>query len=157
MKGWIVNTARRNLWRVYGWYDLDDLIQDGFICYCMCLERYSHVKEKRHLMALVKVTYINHIHRLARKKRKRPEILVPADSPVFDGLVPEDASFITLLGQLPEELRQLIDILLKDACKLPRLVGVDGVRETTNQYLCRLVGLDATVVDLLSVFREHLA
>jgi hypothetical protein len=108
-------------------------------------------------MALVKVTYINHIHRLARNKRKRPELLVPVDSPLFDGLVPEDATFVTMLGQLPKELRELIDILLKDACNIPRLVSTEGIRETTNAYLCRLIGLDATVVDLLSVFREHLA
>ena len=155
MVGWICSTAKKNIWRVPHWYGLDDLIQEGYICYCVCNRKYGHELELRHFMALVKVSYINHIHDIANlKTRNSAELMVPTDSPAFSRVEPEASTFFTLLKQLPSELQELLTILINDAKEIPMLR--DGRnRENTNQYLCRLIGIDPTCVNLQAVFREH--
>lgn len=155
IRGWIVNTAKKHYWRIPPWYELDDLIQEGYFCYSICNLKYGHDLTPSHFMALVKVTFINHIHDIANlKTRNAAELMVPADSPLFSRAVPEEATFFTLLKQLPKELQELLFILLNDARNIPMLRdGKD--RETTNEYLCRLIGVDPTCVNLQSVFKEH--
>ena len=155
IRGWLVNTAKKNYWRVPSWYDLDDLIQDGYICYSICNRKYGHDLQPSHFMALVKVSYINHIHDLANSKtRNSPELIVPMDSPVFSRAEPEEATFFTLLKQLPNELQELLFILLNDAKSIPMLRN-GRERESTNAYLCRLIGVDPEYVNLQAVFKEH--
>lgn len=155
IKGWIVNTAKKNYWRVPAWYELDDLIQEGYICYCNCNLKYGNDLTASHFMALVKVSYIRHIHDLANSRtRNSAELMVSIDSPIFSRAEPEDATFFTLLRQLPSELQELLSILLNDAKDIPMLR--DGrERETTNAYLCRLIGIDPEHVNLQAVFKEH--
>lgn len=155
LRGWIVNTAKKNLWRVPSRYDLSDLIQDGYLCYCICNLRYRHVKEQRHFMALVKRTFINHIHDLATERTRLIETLVVPDSPSLVQVEPGDALFNVLLNQLPAELKQLLVTLIRDSKNIPMLRSEDGTRETRNQYLCRLLNVDPELVDIEQVFREH--
>lgn len=155
IKGWIINTSKKNLWRVPSWYDLDDLIQDGYICYASCNLRYKAVKEQRHFMALVKVTFINHIHDLSKVRTRLPEEALPPEAMAFQGVVQSEAPFFTLVKQLPGELVALIEHLLSDKPKPAYKQFPDHTRETTNQYLCRLLGIDPNAVNLATVFREH--
>lgn len=155
IRGWLVNTAKKNLWRVPPWYDLNDLIQEGYICYSNCNLKYGRDLTPSHFMALVKVSYIHQLHDLANlRTRNAAELMLPLDSPAFSRAVPEESTFFTLLKQLPGELQELITILLNDAKDIPMLrEGRD--RETTNEYLCRLIGVDPEYVNLQTVFREH--
>src|ERR1700730_17047043 len=80
MSGWIVYTARQNYWRVMRWYDLSDLIQDGYLAFAKCKARYGHLfsnppthDERKWFMALVKTTYSNHIYDLAMAKTRCTE------------------------------------------------------------------------------------
>lgn len=155
MRGWIVNCAKKNIWRVPTWYDLDDLIQDGFICYCHCRIRYAHIEETRHFMALVKTSFANHIHDLANKRTRTTEKLVPPDSPTLSGVELPEGMFLTLLKQLPRELQGLIEILLESAWNIPMLRYANGARETNNQYLCRLLDVDPETVNVMAIFKEH--
>lgn len=109
-------------------------------------------------MALVQKTFMNHVTNLARNRTKSvPETLLPQDDPLFIGqMEPDDAFFQTLIHQLPTELQQLLQTLMDDAKNIPMLRFADGTRETTNEYLCRLLNLDPQVVDVEAVFREHL-
>jgi len=166
MRGWIVNHAKRNYWRVASWYDIEDLIQDGFVCYCKCLERYGHLLEQRHFMALVKITFINHIHDLSSQSSKNPSVHTAPISDVMradcenvnealDELaapVPEEATFRVLLGQLPRELKELVNTLLNDV-QLPEFERLP--RETTNEWLCRLAGLPSKRVDVETELKRH--
>lgn len=66
---WLVKVARSQFWRVAPWYELDDLIQDGFLCYAKVLRKYPRIHNPAHLGKLFQVTYQNHIHTLANRRR----------------------------------------------------------------------------------------
>lgn len=156
MHGWIVNTAKRNIWRIPNWYDLDDLIGEGFICYAVCNIKYRHVRQTRQFMKLVQTTFRNHITDLANERTLSPEeVSVPPDSPLLVRAEIGDALLLTMLNQLPKELQVLITRLI-GGTDLPRMKRYkNGVRETSNEYLCRLMGVDHKYVNVLEIFKEH--
>jgi hypothetical protein len=82
LEGWIKRTARENYWRVSKWYELQDLVQDGYLCYLKCRNKYAMCEpdpgaqklnvwthpsngQRKHFMALVKRTFFNHIMTLS--------------------------------------------------------------------------------------------
>jgi DNA-directed RNA polymerase specialized sigma24 family protein len=165
MRGWIVNTAKKQYWRVAAWYDLEDLVQEGFVCAMICQQRYSHIRSQRHFMALVQTTFINHIHTLAKQRTRQLDVPIssevaervrdPAEHLVkLAGGEEGDQVSLTLLGQLPIELKMLLHRLQTDARLIPMLMHKDRTRETTNEWLCRLIGLPETI-DLELIFHEH--
>ena len=152
MHRWIRNTATKNLWRMPPYYDVDDLIQEGYLAYAKCALKYPHVKEVRHFMALVKVSFVNQIHSLANRHTKRLAVNICDELLADTASIPEHVTFHVLVKQLPNELQELITILLNDA--RPMLRFTDGTRETTNEYFCRLIGIPPEV-NVLAVFKEH--
>jgi len=66
---WMVKVAHSQFWRVASWYELDDLLQDGFLCHAKVVSRYPHVYNPAHLGKLFQTTFLNHIHTLATKRR----------------------------------------------------------------------------------------
>jgi hypothetical protein len=132
---WIKSHARKHYWRVAGWYELDDLIQDGLVCACKCLERYGTPTPKRpgrinrprlneldepHYMALVQTAFYRHIGDLVRSKRRGPDgttskfaDVMPeySESYALDRLLTPstgDQELAVLLSEIPDRLRQLI-------------------------------------------------
>lgn len=166
MRGFIVNTARSNYWRVRVVVGtLDDLVQDGYLCYYKCYDRYVRPRsdltgskdERRWFQALVKTTFLNHISSLAAKHKgvtERPasEYLVSSeegDSDIFEQNLPpqpELGSFMTMIAKAPAELAQLIKLLATDSADAlgfqRKRVGRRLVRETSNEFYCRLLGID---------------
>lgn len=169
-RGWTVKTARRNYWRVARWYDLDDLIQDGFMQYYRIAGKYSHVTERRHLMAIFKLTYMSWITDLANKRTREPEeitscVLMPGaadDTPLWDKLVtgePEQASLRLVLAEAPAPVRAVLSILATEEgrarLRSPYRIRRVG-RETLNERLCRIAGYDPTTINLVSWVRNYL-
>lgn len=165
INGWIVTTATRNYWRVAHWYEVEDLIQDGFLCYCICNRQYGQVVEQAHFMSLFKRTFINHIHDLADTRKRTPEktltLIEGSDKEVDTELqrlapaVQEEATFALLMKQLPAEFKLMIDRLLS-AEPPPLLSYVSGQRETTSQYLARLAGVNPEVRNIEKELRSYL-
>lgn len=197
MRGYIHRTAAREFWKVAGWYELEDLVQDGYMCYYKCRHRPQYVaqlssednpssEDRRWMMSLVKVTFDRHITTLASKRMgvrdavydrievsvsglSRPDDEETADP--WDTLAPGqfgNASLVDLILSLPSEMQQLLVILAGDGGKAlgfnrstrlrrttangsPRMTRRRRrTRETTNEYYCRLVGLDPREHDLAS-------
>lgn len=161
MRGWIVQTARKNLHRVVG-YELDDLVQEGYYCFYKCKRRYvgkcdvgvanpnkvwrylplnNPTKDnQRHFMALVKMSFLNHIVSLSRKN---PRELPDEDILATISVASELTEIRTALMKAPREVKQLVDFLLHDALTASECVRVrGGRRETTDQKLSRVLGLD---------------
>lgn len=163
MRGWIVQTARKNLYKVVG-YDLDDLIQEGYFCFYKCKRRYvgkcdiggsgraslwrylpEHnptLDNKRHFMALVKIAFCNHIVSLSRKNP-----LEQTDEAALEGvpIVSDLDEIRTALIKAPKEIKQLVNFLLHDALAASECRRVEGRRETTDQKLTRVLGLDMPI------------
>lgn len=148
MQGWILKTARKEYWRMASWYELEDLIQDGFLCYIKCRNAYTlkppkpgtqplntttpNKDQRRHFMSLVQTAYRNHIMTLASKfagglEEPTPNTLEGDErGNNLEELLPpqpEEASLFLALANAPAELKDVIDRILKD--------GLDG-----GDYLC---------------------
>lgn len=178
MRGFIVNTAKREYWRVAGLCDLDDLIQDGYFCYAKCYARYIRPRPDlpgsednvRWFQALVKTTFARHIHDLATKRRGGREYPASAlvaegedgTTDIFEKLLPpqpELGSFMTLLSEIPAELAQLVKVLASDGAQAlgfeRRRQGRRLIRETTNEYYCRILGVDPNERNLVEEIKSY--
>lgn len=159
VSGWIYKTARENLWRVSGFIEFDDLVQDGFMFWQRIVTRYPNVTHRPHQMALFKTAFHNHIHDLSKKKT-RLELVTESDMDVpldfmLEGDDPaQDPDLAFLIPQLPPALLRMIKRMLEtpDAPYRQRLDG----RETTNERLCRFAGLDATKRDIHTAVLNYL-
>ena len=178
LRGWIVNTAKKELWRMSDWYSLEDLVQDGYLCYCKCRERYKKDKQlwsvaptkmqRRWFMALVQTAYYNHIMTLATKASRTPEDSSVRLVDLLDTLVgtpvavAEEASITAALAKLPAELMDALEKLTNDAFDegvyLRRKLSSNKVnsvraviRETTNEHWERVLG-QADVRERLTSF-----
>lgn len=177
MSGFIVNTARREHWRVARQCDFEDLVLDGVCCFVKCRRRYVDPRPeltptkdvRRWLQALVKTTFYNHVASLAAKHKGVSETTVTDVSRdgdtlwgVCDRYLPSQpplGEFYASLAKAPEELLELMRLLAVDGATalgfVRRVVGGRGsVRETTNEYYCRLLGVDPAKRDIIRELRE---
>lgn len=178
MRGYLVNTAKREHWRVRELCDLADLIQDGHLCYYKCYDRYVRPRadltgtkgEKRWFQALVKTTFSNHITTLAGKHKgvsERPAsdytvMGEEGDSDIFEQNLPpqpELGTFMALLAKAPAELAELIKLLANDSAEAlgfeRKRVGRRLIRETTNERYCRILGIDPKERNIVSELKAY--
>lgn len=148
----------------------------------LTIKRHPSQDDKRRFMALVRSAFINHITTLAQKRtavHERPfsQQLGAAESEAdfLNNILPaqpEEANFAVMLSNAPTEIKQLLQLLLQDGvagfdylrsrvrrvqlASGPRLkLGRRRLRETTNAYYCRQLGLDPDKVDLPSMMRDY--
>lgn len=160
VRGWIMNTTKLNFWRVAGWYEFDDLVQDGFLHYQRIVTKYSHVKEPKQMMSLFQRAFTNHIHDLAKKRtRDSVEVCEHALGIALENIAtPMYANPDTneLIAQMPSLLRKLVSSQTDARLRRPCRRKPDH-RETTNERMCRIVGADPRAINLLDSLREYLS
>lgn len=162
---WLVKTARRNFWRVQRWYEFDDLVQDGLMCWCRVIAKYGADRDPPHLTALFKTTFSNHITDLARKRTSMPD---PNPANIDDDAVRflvdfRHADVELLLTNSVGKQGPAADILMalstdEGAARYRSFQGrrENNTRMTTNEKFCRLVGVDPDGFDAISALREFL-
>ena len=159
---WLTSYAYKNLWRVTGLsYDLDDLIQDGQMCAAKIKQRYPKVTEPRHFMALLQITFCNHVTNLAkaRSRYRNMRDILAVDAALPDAEVCSDAALLTLCAEAPEQIGRAIRGLVQADGKQLRAryrVRSNGTRETVNERLCRLAGIELQP-GLLTSLHEYLS
>lgn len=179
MHAFIINTAKREYWRVANWCDLDDLIQEGYLCYAKCRAKYRKLSAKNHplqgdrkwMMSLVKTTFIRHIYfnlagKMMHGHERAMSQLVSEDMTIEDAWdrvlppQPDEMTAILRFTSLPSELKDLISILANDTKDQLRMLRRGPTkrssRETSNEFYCRLLGLDPRERDVLGELREYL-
>lgn len=136
VRGYIVKTAYKQFWKVSTWYEMEDLIQDGYLCYVKCKAGFrpadkSPAEEQRRFMGFFQMAYQNHITDLANSRSSTPEVAVASlSTDQADGIEAwaahaselSDASVAVLLAQAPAEIMEILKLIL-----------LDGV--TTGPYL----------------------
>lgn len=143
-RNWLLMTAKKNYWRVAPWIELEDLIQDGYMLWISTRRRYMSAIYIPHIMRLFQVTYVNHIHDLARQSSRLLEQPFSQfdDSAAFAITNLEACQFSELLRLMAEAPGNLKAILIalhsKDRPLRPR-VRTNGVRATLNERLAHLV------------------
>jgi hypothetical protein len=152
---WLKSTARKERWKFANWYEAVDLVQEGYICYCKCRDKYTlgppepgfqdlftdtpNEAQRRHFMSLVQRTYYNHLATLAANNPANRE--APVDCPIgmpsdvfLEGLLPpqqEEASVLLALANAPAEISSAIGRLIND--------GVEGERYVRTKLRNKLV------------------
>ena len=175
MRGFIFNTAKKEFWKVASYYEFDDLVSDGYVCFYKCRKRLHErllvnnptKDQRREVQAFVARAFFNHISTLATKRmgvHEMPEASLSTDDDqnVFEELLPpqmEEATLLTLLASAPAELKQLIQLLVSDGLSLLKFerkrVGRRLVRETSNEFYCRLLGVDPEKNNLVEQLRAY--
>ncbi len=156
IKGYISNQARKHLWRVQPLYDYDDLVQEGYVCFAICKNKYGHVETASHFMSLFKTTFQNQIHDLASARTKQQQVYEEEESKEASLIDFNAGELLSLISKLPWYLQNFINLTLSDASKPPRLLKQDKERETNNEYYCRLLGIDPREYDLEHLLKSQL-
>ncbi len=139
-RGWIIATARRNLWRVAPHHDIDDLIQDALLVYVRIQRRYPEATTAQRLR-LFQRSYENHLHNLARQVSKSKAIsldLIETHPPC------EFSNLMYAISEAPDIVRKTIVALATKQVPKHR-VRNDNTRQTTSELMCRLIGIEPTV------------
>lgn len=147
MRGWLFKTAKANYRGIAG-CGLDDLIQEGYLCYYKCRARYvgkppetkkngtcRYLPEtdpdgpaRRHFMSLVQRAFSNRISDMRKKQSALVEVpacqLIGADQTeeqMWETVIPADyevASASMLLASAPTEIKQLFKLLIDDMMEI---------------------------------------
>lgn len=164
--GWIYNHSTKNYWRVAGWCELDDLIQDGLLVAYRCQERYGESGkdiDPPHFMALVKTAFYRHITEMLRHSRADHELVSKigdlagdySESHFLDRVSAEvvepmqdlAADLSALIARMPKALRDAVMLYIERPEDMRRRkagrVVLDDEDETDTQRLTRLTGFPA--------------
>lgn len=159
IEGFAVNYMNRNLWRVEPEHDFDDLMQDAYLYFLICCQSYPNVSEAKHFMALFRVCLFNHMCYLSSTRSKRREYFAydidEAGVDKFAGRtkVQEECEIRLLMEEAPQAVQALLESL-EGMDKPMKFKKSKGIRETTNEFLCRIVGFNPAVTDMRTIFES---
>lgn len=146
--GWLYNTAKKNYWRVEGYCEFEDLIQDGMVCYYKVVRRYPNVVEPKHRMRLFQIAFTNYIHTLSVKRSKQRERIVIEHElgDLFDHMRDRIAGceeLGILLARAPIIVKKLVAAIdsKPEEFRKPYKKRRSGTREKTADRMRRLSGL----------------
>lgn len=159
---WLFKYAKKNYWRVAQWIDFDDLIQDGYVEYYEVLKRYPSATEPAHIMQLFKLCFCSKLEDLVRANTKqvddaRSDLVEVYESPLM--VVPDSSVFTALVVKAPQLVRDTIALLAdeknRDVLSAPFKRYDNGRRETLNERVCSMLGLDYKSVDAVGTTRMY--
>lgn len=170
---WTAKFCRRNVWRVRGLCEFEDLFQDCVVKFLICQNKYPNLSSDN-FDAFYKISVRNHVNDLSRKASesragRRVEEMTDIQIESAAAMTPEPVDYnlgeiAVIIQQAPAELKLLMVAVCEDGCSILHqssngLLSTDGrtrTRETTNQRLCRLLGLDSRRVDLRQMALQHI-
>lgn len=165
LRRWIISYARKNHWRVEKYFGVDDLIQEGYLCYTEVCFKYRGLSRNRNptknnrrvFMSLVKRTFINHVTDLANARTQKQEYRV-TDCMRADSEEDHDDVLARIGGKehgTPElialtcmkaEMGKLFRAVHSDASEyvayIKVQIGGHWRKETNAEYVARRAGFD---------------
>ena len=120
--------------------------------------RYPEAVTIQHRMKLFKTTYLNHIHRLANQRTANAPEVAAEDLPTE---IPDPDTYdnmLQLLNDAPPLLRRCLAAILANPALLarPHRRWLKGRRETTNEWLAGMIGIDPASANLHGQLEELL-
>lgn len=173
LRKWIAKRARKELWKVAPWMDVEDMIAEGYLCYCKCVRVYrplpDPVEDRKCFMRYFMRAFETHVIVLAAqctKKRWRSEVTESDESQapswVDDRTLDPEQPVLAALQSLPKELADAVLVLANDASLLRTSLRAAGEWvwpgskpkgmltmsdfphwETVRERISRVVGCDA--------------
>lgn len=114
VEGWVVNYTHPIFWRVEATMQWGDVLQEAYLVYARCCERYPDA-EAKHLMSLFKTAWANHFTDLAAKdSRHRTTMEADNLASIRDrvGDTENEGQLRVLLRQAPSEVRMVLNLFL---------------------------------------------
>lgn len=147
---WTLGFCRANWWRVKNLMDIEDLLQEASICYYIVVNRYPEVTPANR-MSLYMTTIRRRVHDLSALDTRYRELFDRAAD--FDVELEAHGVRKAQLGEaIPTNKRTPSYVhaflwLISQPMEMMRLrspyrVRIDGERETTHEYLCRMIRHD---------------
>lgn len=181
VRGWIVKYAHKQYWKVQSWYDFEDLVQDGYLCFAKARKGFKFTMDepthdnRKEFMAFFQMAFVNHIIDLQKDPRCRlQELAVAALSDDQAEAVESwaekaadlgNASLSLMLAKAPAEILDMLKSILVDCVadgpytksrlhkQGDRLVkGRRLIRETTEEHYDRCLGQTGVVAKLRQYF-----
>jgi len=158
---WTHQFIKKSSWALPADYEQSDLFNECYIKYLVVVQKYE-IQNQRHGMALYMTACVNRFWALRKKRRKQWNVneSVTQIAPLvrrFRGGLGDYGEVILRCEKLSPTLAQLFkNANWDDARALCRKCKVrkDGTRETTNDMMCRLAGVDSTKFDLRGELSE---
>lgn len=171
IEGWVVNGMKVNFFRVERTMTREDYLQEAYLVFLRVASRYE-VEEPRHLMALYKTAWTNHLNDLATEDtRQRMFAPIPykrgEDGEEGEMLEPMgeadcDGTLAIMLRQAPADVQAVLNLFLKAPQELVD-AALSSWHGRDRRYACggskqinRLLGLDPKV-DVLQRVEEYFA
>lgn len=167
IKGWAAKTIKKNIWRYDHLHSFEDLMQDAYVCFLVCCERYPRVVEAPHFMALFKTTLRNFLcdRSIYNIRKKAITVDLEGDALEFADMLIGDLDnggyLAVLLHEAPPEIKAALEVFMNEEylheLQKPIRTEPKGLcyRETLNDRLCRLTGIDRSH-DLVSGIQSWL-
>lgn len=153
-EGWVIKFIKKNLWRVAPDMEFEDLYQELCLVYARCQAKRP---DSANLMPYFMMAASNEVHSLATRRTRRRDHEIAGSQITDEVKVVEEAGFSEDLGDADfrllladkAELRRLFTVLVQNEIKPRRFWSrKNKVRETPNEFICRILGVDPTQVDM---------
>ncbi len=167
ISGWSVNFINKYKYKIDPIYEFEDLIQEAYCKYLLCVERYPKIIVPAHFMALFKSALFNHFFDLAKvyKFKQTSSVLLPEDVSDFENIRKEENLLngyqAVVLSEMPIELQKWILSYFnkEDLQKFRESYSTNGdalsQRESFNDRIRRITGMGENL-DLYELMRVYL-
>lgn len=172
LEGYVVNYITRNLWRVAATQERDDLMNEAYLIFMRCCERYPDMDTPQHFMALFKRCWSNHFTDLANADTQVRGHEVPMLAPRDDegsqirvleplGELENAGVLACVVRQAPNEVLLVLQLFLSAPQELVELAlsGWEAHSSRKNQGSARinkLLGFPPSY-DSVGAVREYFA
>lgn len=150
---WTHSFIKKSMWAIGADWEHNDLFQECYVRYLMVVQKYE-IKNQRHGMSLYMTACHNRFCDL-RKARPKQELFlmdfVRWEAGSFSQDPYDHLEEVEISEELSPPLARLFDRAnwdyIKPLCRRCK-IRKDETRETTNQMMCRLAGVDDKRFDL---------
>ena len=169
--GWMTRYASKNYWRIAAHMDFEDLCQEGIECYYRVVRRYvdghynggkGTVTDRPHIMRMFQLRFRSRIEDLAKSRSQQVDFAV---GDLFESTIQVPDLNATAISELsarlakaPLPVKNVLQLFLtpEGLAELQKPYEIrEGKRETFNQRLCRLTGLDPKVTNLPKLVQSY--
>lgn len=174
LKTWFQRIGRQNLWRMPSDIGVEDLVQEGNVCWLVCRQKHPEFNTPQ-TVGYVKLSFYNRLNDYSTRRTRLYQIPLcdlvgesfSSDTPAETRLlerhmtpVDELGTIAVLIAQAPAEIKALFNLFLTDAGfkqqRRRHRTFDDGRLETDNELVARLAGIDPTRSGWLDVLREYI-
>ena len=160
LHGYTVKYARQHVWRYKGRLELDDIVDEAFLVFCYCRDRYKY-ETGSHFMAIYKLALSQHTMDLGRKINRWEMSGGPSSQGDSEAVLEGDddveptscflddydhAAEVDLILSLTDAdplIQKLLVAAQGQIHSRKRKRKRNGSRETENEALCRMAGVPA--------------